>query len=122
MHRPHRPADSETAASPATTARLGRRVRPSRHALVWLAFAALTFGLSVLDGLRGVSDADAAMRAQVAAWGLTDLALFTEARYTRHPSQADRFAPFQDHPGALEHFPSGALARPPAHWRQPVEP
>ncbi len=41
--------------------------------------------------------------------GLTDLALFTEARYARHPSQADRFAPFQDHPTSLEHFPSGSL-------------
>ena len=45
--------------------------------------------------------------------GLTDLALFTEARYTRHPSQADRFTPFQDHPSSLEHFPSGSIAAPP---------
>lgn len=44
---------------------------------------------------------------------LTDLCLFTEARYTRHPSMADRFAPFQDHPGAMEHFPSGSLVTPP---------
>ncbi|MBI5067253.1 MAG: hypothetical protein HZB56_03365 [Deltaproteobacteria bacterium] len=43
---------------------------------------------------------------------LTDLCLFTEARYTRHPSQADRFAAFQDHPVALEHFPSGSLVPP----------
>jgi len=122
VYRLHRPAERETAASTAATARhdIRRRVRPSRHALVWLAFAALAFALSLLDGLRGGSNADAAMQAQVVAWGLTDLALFTEARYTRH--QADRFAPFQDHPGALEHFPSGALARPPAHWRRPAEP
>jgi hypothetical protein len=45
---------------------------------------------------------------------LTDLCLFTEARYTRHPSMADRFAPFQDHPTALEHFPSGSFVTPPA--------
>lgn len=45
--------------------------------------------------------------------GLTDLALFTEARYTRHPSQADRFTPFQEHPASLEHFPSGSIAAPP---------
>jgi hypothetical protein len=45
---------------------------------------------------------------------LTDLCLFTEARYTRHPAMADRFAPFQDHPVALEHFPSGSLVTPPA--------
>lgn len=44
---------------------------------------------------------------------LTDLCLFTEARYTRHPSMADRHAPFQDHPLAMEHFPSGSLATPP---------
>ena len=44
---------------------------------------------------------------------LTDLVLSTEARYTRHPSQADRFAPFQDHPHALEHFPSGSVVAPP---------
>ena len=45
--------------------------------------------------------------------GLTDLALFTEARYTRHPSQADLHSAFQDHPGAIEHFPSGSLLLPP---------
>ena len=41
--------------------------------------------------------------------GLTDLALFTESRYTRHPSQADLFTPFQDHPLSFDHFPSGSL-------------
>lgn len=44
---------------------------------------------------------------------LTDLCLFTEARYTRHPSQADRHTPFQDHPVSLEHFPSGSIVAPP---------
>jgi len=48
----------------------------------------------------------------VTAVQLTDLALLTEARYTRHPSQADRFAPFQDHPLALDHFPSGMFWSP----------
>ena len=51
-----------------------------------------------------------ALRAQlVARLELTDLALFTEARYTRHPSQADLHSAFQDYPLALEHFPSGSL-------------
>jgi hypothetical protein len=49
----------------------------------------------------------------VRALRLTDLCLFTEARYTRHPAMADRFAPFQDHPLAMEHFPSGSLVTPP---------
>lgn len=44
---------------------------------------------------------------------VTDLCLTTEARYTRHPAMADRHAPFQEHPLALEHFPSGALILPP---------
>jgi hypothetical protein len=44
---------------------------------------------------------------------LTDLCIFTEARYTRHPAMADNHAPFQEHPAALEHFPSGALLLPP---------
>jgi hypothetical protein len=45
--------------------------------------------------------------------GLTDLCLFTEARYTRHPAMADRHAAFQDHPAGLDHFPSGSLVAPP---------
>jgi hypothetical protein len=49
---------------------------------------------------------------------LTDLCLFTEARYTRHPSMADLHAPFQDHPLALEHFPSGSLVTPPRFHRE----
>lgn len=55
----------------------------------------------------------AAGRGLARALELTDLALFTEARYTRHPSQADRFSAFQDHPLALDHFPSGGMVRPP---------
>ncbi|RDH82239.1 MAG: hypothetical protein DIZ78_16055 [endosymbiont of Escarpia spicata] len=54
--------------------------------------------------------------ALVAELGLTDLALFTEARYTRHPSQSDLHSAFQDHPMALEHFPSGSLIFPPQRF------
>jgi hypothetical protein len=53
----------------------------------------------------------------VGVLALTDLCLFTEARYTRHPSMADLHTPFQDHPLALEHFPSGALMAIPPHLR-----
>jgi hypothetical protein len=49
---------------------------------------------------------------------LTDLSLFTEARYTRHLSQADIHSAFQDHPAALEHFPTGSIAGPPAGLRR----
>jgi hypothetical protein len=44
---------------------------------------------------------------------LTDICLFTEARYTRHLSQADLNTAFQDHPLSLEHFPSGSFTQPP---------
>ena len=77
--------------------------------------------LLILLGLFGLSLADAAWRSRTATrppalvqeLGLSDLALFTEARYTRHPTQADRQTPFQDHPAALEHFPTGSLLPPP---------
>ncbi|MFZ5796819.1 MAG: hypothetical protein ACYCYR_15235 [Desulfobulbaceae bacterium] len=44
--------------------------------------------------------------------GLTDFAVWTEARYTRHPSQADFFSPFQDFPASLDHFPAGTVIAP----------
>jgi len=53
------------------------------------------------------------MTAMARRLGLTDLVLATDARYARHPTQADHFAPFQDHPTSLEHFPSGTLVPPP---------
>ena len=48
---------------------------------------------------------------------LTDLCLFTDARYARHPSMADLHTPFQDSPMSAEHFPSGTLILPPPHLR-----
>lgn len=53
-----------------------------------------------------------ASRTAVEAFGLSDLALTTEARYTRHPAVSDRLAPFMDHPGGLEHFPSATVLAP----------
>jgi hypothetical protein len=96
-------------------------VRPlfARRSDVW---GFLLLGLCALGSLAA-SHAAAARReraaerearaALVRRLDLTDLCLFPEARYTRHPSQADLFAPFQDHPTALEHFPSGSVVPPP---------
>lgn len=44
---------------------------------------------------------------------LTDISFSSDARYTRHPSQADIFSAFQDYPGSIEHFPSGSVTPPP---------
>ena len=52
------------------------------------------------------------MRDLVGGLGLTDLAVASEARYTRHPAVSDKMAPFMDHPGAIEHFPTGSFWRP----------
>ena len=55
----------------------------------------------------------------VSGLGLTDLCVATEARYTRHPAVSDAMAPFMDHPGALEHFPSGSFWAAPADNKLP---
>jgi hypothetical protein len=78
--------------------------------------------LAVADAVARRSRDDSAVaagRALVRANDLTDLCLFTDARYTRHPSLADRHSPFQDSPLTLEHFPTGSLARPPRHLITP---
>ncbi len=97
--------------------------RPADRALAILALAAVAFAACCVDAARlraaAVNDGNG-MAALVARLRLTDLALFTEARYTRHPSQADLHSPFQDHPLALEHFPTGSLISPPAGLTTPV--
>ena len=47
--------------------------------------------------------------------GLTDICLFTDARYARHPSMADYATPFQDYPLSLDHFPSASFMNVPPH-------
>ena len=92
-------------------------MRPAHRALIFLACATGGVALTFVDAWRlrteraAYTDAAASL---VERLGLTDLVLFTEARYTRHPSQADLQSAFQDHPVALEHFPTGSLLSPPA--------
>jgi hypothetical protein len=92
-------------------------VRPSSLAFAAIGLATVAFAATFIDAalLRHRDAPQLAARGALAArLGLTDLALFTEARYTRHPSQADLHSAFQDHPAALEHFPTGSLLPPPA--------
>ncbi len=77
-----------------------------------LALAGLAFVHSQL-GKAAALESIAFQSGMVRELELTDLCLFTEARYTRHPSQADRHTPFQDHPMSLEHFPTGSIVEVP---------
>lgn len=89
--------------------------RVSRRFLDLLTLSLVLFGLTFLHaGLAQRSSVSLVEKraALVAELDLTDLALFTEARYTRHPSQADLHSAFQDHPMAIERFPSGSLMPP----------
>lgn len=91
--------------------------RSSTIAFAALGLLAVAFAMTLIDAGRlrqARAPAIAEAHALAARLGLTDIALFTEARYTRHPSQADLHSAFQDHPVALEHFPSGSLI-PPRH-------
>jgi hypothetical protein len=83
---------------------------------VWLAL--LLLGLATLDAGFYQQSRRERLRWQderprvaivTAALGLTDLCLATEARYTRNPAVSDPLAPFMDHPGSLEHFPTGSF-------------
>jgi hypothetical protein len=99
-------------------------MRPAHRVLIVFACAAGSFALTFVDAarLRAADEAGSAeMSALVARLGLTDPVLFTEARYTRHPTQADLQSAFQDHPVALEHFPTGSLVPPPAGILQAYE-
>jgi len=91
-------------------------LRKSDPFLLYLGGCLLLFGVSFVHSnlTQKSSAASLEQRAlMVGQLGLTDLALFTEARYTRHLSQSDLHSAFQDHPMALEHFPSGSLYLPP---------
>lgn len=91
--------------------------RKSDLALGFLGLAGLLLLAAVLHAALAPEGAGAKASARLTAQlGLSDLTLFTEARYTRHPSQADLHTPFQDHPMSFDHFPTGSLIAPPASY------
>ena len=90
--------------------------RPSHLALAILACAGSLVAATFSDAAwlrQQRAGGMVQMRDLVEQLQLTDLCLFTEARYTRHLSQADLHSAFQDHPLGLEHFPTGSLVLPP---------
>ena len=95
-------------------------LRPSSYALaLWgLLFVLMLLLLAHARFSGGQLRLEEAQQRLVQPLGLSDLTLFTEARYTRHPSMADIHSAFQDHPTSLDHFPSGSLIAPPNHLMQ----
>ena len=94
--------------------------RKSTFFFAFLGLGAFLFALMAAHAHNRNANAQAAWNEKtrmVERLELTDLCLFTDARYTRHPSMADRHTPFQDSPMAVEHFPSGTLVLPPPHLR-----
>ena len=93
---------------------------PTRKSTVFLgsiALGVLIFVLLCIHALYADHKDSHAVKERariVERYGLTDLCLFTDARYTRNPAMADIATPFQDHPISLEHFPSGSIISPPA--------
>lgn len=72
--------------------------------------------LTLIDAHMSQAHAQAVLEPRVKLvqeLGLSDLALFTEARYTRNLALADRHSAFQNNPASLDYFPSGSLYPPP---------
>jgi hypothetical protein len=81
--------------------------------LAALCFSSYPFRKSILETKLS------AQKEMVHHLKLTDFSIWTEARYTRHPSQTDFFSPFQEFPSAFEHFPAGSIIAPVTGTRRP---
>ena len=96
--------------------------RKSNIFVAYVVFNLVVFSLVFVHARRQNENARPALREKavfVERLQLTDLCLFTDARYARHPSMADLHSPFQDSPMSMEHFPSGTILFPPGHLRTP---
>jgi len=84
-------------------------MRPSTGLLMVLLILAVLGGAvthSVLTKRGEQEESFRVLQGVVGSFGLSDLALSTEARYTRHPAVSDPVVVSMDHPGAIDHFPS----------------
>jgi hypothetical protein len=92
-----------------------------RKSNIYLVYIAVNLALLVLMFVHAAYTREADMpylrekSEMVRKFSLTDLCLFTDARYTRNPSMADRHSAFQDMPMSFDHFPSGSVMPPPPH-------
>ena len=94
--------------------------RKSDNLFIVVALGAAAFGLMIAQAHHHNGNAGPGLKEKamlVERLELTDLCLFTDARYARHPSMADLHTAFQDSPMAMGHFPSGTVILPPPHLR-----
>jgi hypothetical protein len=100
-----------------STARINSTRRRSNYAIAIIGLTSILLAVTMAAAWQGRHQAQEVLAANqrlVSSLQLTDISLFTEARFTRHPTQADLNTPFQAHPLSLDHFPSGSLIKPPA--------
>ena len=93
-------------------------MRPSHILFIFILLLIIIDGLLYLHAnrlSRDIKEEQVIQAIAVTGLGLTDLSVATEARYTRHPAVSDPMAPFMDHPGAIEHFPTGSSWNPPTN-------
>jgi len=112
--------DTLTAISDLTQIKTAQYMRKSTLVLLLFITGALRMVVTVMDATfkqESLADTLGESKLLVKTLGLSDLTIFSEARYTRHLSLADRHSAFQDHPTAFGHFPSGSILLPPAHLR-----
>jgi hypothetical protein len=101
----------------ASAASINSTRRNSNYAIAVIGLAGTLLAVTLAVAWNGRLQAEDTLSKNkhlVSSLQLTDICLFTEARFTRHPTQADLNTPFQDHPLSLDHFPSGSLIKPPA--------
>jgi hypothetical protein len=95
-------------------------MRKSHVFLLFMVLGLIVLGMIYVHSkILGAAEEDRVGRRRqwVRELGLSDLCLFTDARYARHPSMADLHTPFQDYPLSFEHFPSGSMLGVPPHLR-----
>lgn len=75
----------------------------------WMLSLICIFLLAFLFSSRGKGQYISSRQQIFQKLALSDYCLSTESRHTRHLSNPDLIAPFQDYPGYLDHFPSSSF-------------
>lgn len=97
--------------------RINKRSRFLGFSLVAMVVVAGAEGFLLEEQRQQSSDMQEPKRTFVRLCGLPDLALCTEARYIRHRSLCDFFAPFSEDGALYDYFPSAFVYAPPPYLK-----